>query len=131
MLGSLCCFEPLQTLVETDCEDQVFLGHEQDLNDAVFVDFLLLQLQTEQAVLCFLPLVNSFENVHGAFRVAAVNLEFLANFCVETVQPHGAVKDRRMNGDEVENLLVLDEPGVQQKFASPVDPPDTHGFVSA
>ena len=71
---SFGCFEPLQGLVVANCENEILLHDKQNLNDADPVDEVLLQLQSEEAVLFFSPSLKRLKDVHGTFGVARKDL---------------------------------------------------------
>ena len=60
---ALCSFKPLQGLVVADCEDQVLLDNDEDLDDTDPMNEVLLELQAENNVSLLSPILKSLENV--------------------------------------------------------------------
>jgi len=63
LLFTLCCFEPFEVLIVADCEDQILLNDEENLNNADSVDFLLDECQLEEALLCLTPRLDCLKDV--------------------------------------------------------------------
>ena len=118
LLLSLRGFEPLESLIVANCEDEILLNNEQYLNYTVGVDVFLRKSQCEFEILNFAPSLICLENVDRSLRVACIDLEVLAQLGIEAHEPDVSLRCSigpdvaRFDRWELVHFHEIDEPRV-------------------
>jgi len=152
LLGTLGGFEPTQSLIIRNSEDQVFLCDEQDLDNTDSVCLCHLVLDWEFDVGCLAPVILRFKNIYATLTIACIQLHVFTDFLIEASEPDFTIGIRAIRGNfvivsawttststshhspachwfKLMSSLELYKPWVHQKLTSLVNSPDTHSQI--
>ena len=88
-LGAIGRIEAFELLVEAYGENEVGLGHHEDLNDAYSMDRRGFLSQFKDAIVP--PVLRRFESQHRPFAVSSQDPKILTFFDVKAGKPDGVV----------------------------------------